>query len=167
MSWTRRLAVSTGLAVAAAGIAVPLSLGTASASASSDPLASVAAFTGSGSTAARTGKLPQQLKDDLKSAWNAPDGRRVAALQAVLAKAVAGDYGTAVQTRAKKLSTLLAAMDPTLKADLQKAIELPKAQRQAALKDIRQKVRDGGYGATVKQHGKLLRRLVRLHRLGR
>ncbi len=158
MSWTRRLAVSTGLAVAAVGIAVPLSLSTTTASATTaDPVASVMQVQG--------GKLPQALKDDLKAAWAAPDGQRVAALQAVLQKAVAGDYGSDVQKRANRLSKALAKMDPTLKTDLQAAIELPKDQRQAAFKDIRQKIRSGDYGDQVKRNAKILRRLAHLRRL--
>ena len=157
MSWTRRLAVSTGLAVAAVGIAVPLSLSTATASATvTDPVASVMQVQGD--------KLPQALKDDLEAAWAAPDGQRVAALQAVLQKAVAGDYGSAVQKRAQRLTARLAKMDPTLKADIQAAIELPKDQRQAAFKDIRQKIRSGDYGDQVKRNAKLLRRVMR-HRM--
>jgi hypothetical protein len=159
MRWTRRLALSTGLAVAAVGIAVPLSLSTATASATAtDPAAAV--------TQVQDGKLPQALKDDLKAAWAAPDGQRVAALQAVLQKAVAGDYGSAVQQRAQRLSRMLSKMDPALKADLQAAIELPKDQRQAAFKDIRHKIRSGDYGDQVKRNAKILRRLMRLHRLG-
>jgi len=156
MSWTRRLAVSTGLAVAAVGIAVPLSLSTAPASATAaDPVAAATQV---------QGKLPPALKADLEAAWAAPDGQRVAALSAVLAKAVAGDYGTAVQRRAKRLSARLDKMDPTLKADLQKAIELPKDQRQAAFKEIRQKIRSGGYGDQVKRNARILRHLLRSRR---
>lgn len=159
MRWTRRLALSTGLAVAAVGIAVPLSLSTTTASATAtDPAAAVMQVHG--------GKLPQALKDDLKAAWAAPDGQRVAALQAVLQKAVAGDYGSAVRQRAQRLSRALAKMDAALKADLQAAIELPKDQRQAAFKDIRHKIRSGDYGDQVKRNAKILRRLMRLHRLG-
>ena len=158
MSWTRRLALSTGLAVAAVGIAVPLSLSTTTASASNDPVASVTQVHGS--------RPPQALKDDLKAAWAAPDGQRVAALQAVLQKAVAGDYGSEVQKRAQRLSKALAKMNPALKSDLQAAIELPKEQRRAAFKDIRQKIRSGDYGDQVKRNARLLRRLARLNRLG-
>jgi hypothetical protein len=160
MSWTRRLAVSTGIAVAAAGIAVPLSLSTASASAgtATDPLAVAMQVQGS--------KLPQQLKADLKAAWGEPDGQRVAALQAVLAKAVAGAYGTEVQQRAERVQKRLAAMNPALKLDLQKAVELPKDQRRAAFKDIRQKVKDGAYGDQVKRNARILRHLLRSHRMG-
>ena len=160
MSWTRRLAVATGLAVAAVGIAVPLSLSSTPASATESvaPLAAVSQLDG----AARQGKLPKQLRQDLKAAWAAPDGQRVAALQAVLAKAVAGDYGDRVQRRAQRLSKALANLDASLKSDLQKAIELPKDERHAALKDIRQKIRDGAYGDDAKRQAKILRRLHRL-----
>lgn len=156
MSWTRRLAVSTGLAVAAVGIAVPLSLSTTSASATSaDPVAAAVQV---------QGKLPQELKSDLKAAWAAPDGQRVAALQAVLQKAVAGDYGDKVQKRATRLQKRLAAMDPALRKDLQAAIELPKEQRQAAFRDIRQKIRSGAYGEDVKRNARILKHL-RHHRM--
>jgi len=165
MSWTRRLAVSTGLAVAAVGIAVPLSLSTASATAGSDPLASVAAFASPEGAHAR-GKLPQALKDDLKAAWAEPDGQRVAALQAVLKKAVDGAYGPRVKQRATRLSSRLEKMDPALKADLERAIELPKDQRPAAFKEIRQNIRSGSYGEHVKRDARLLHRLLRSHRAG-
>ena len=161
MSWIRRLAVGAGLAVAAAGIAVPLSLTTSPASASAaDPLTSVSSFVAS-DAGDRHGKVPAQLRTDLRAAWNAPDGQRVAALQAVLAKAVAGDYGTQVEQRAKRLQRRLDHMNPALRADLLKAIELPKAERQAALKQIRQKIRGGDYGDSVKRNAKILRRIHR------
>lgn len=160
MNWTRRLAASAGLAVAAAGIAVPLSLSSGTASATTPladvPVASVSQLA--------EGKAPQALKDDLKKAWAAPDGQRVAALHAVLSKAVDGDYGAQVQTRAKKLQTRLEGMNADLRSDLQKAIELPQDQRRAAFKDIRTKIKDGDYGDQVKRNAKLLQR-VRHHRL--
>ena len=161
--WTRRLAVSTGLSLAAMGIAVPLSLSTGAASAAPDPLTSLSAF--ADPSAVKGSTLHQQLKDDLKAAWNAPDGQRVAALQQVLQKAVGGSYGEDVKQRAIRLQSRLSQMDPTLKADLQRAIELPKDQRRAALKDIRQKVLDGDYGQQAQRHAKLLKRLLR-HRFG-
>ena len=164
MSWTRRLAVSTGLAVAAVGIAVPLSLSTSPAAATAaDPMDSVSAFTSSDAPA-KGDRMPAQLKADLKAAWAAPDGQRVAALGAVLDKAVAGDYGAKVEQRAKRLKQRLAAMDPTLRSDLQKAIELPQDQRRAALKQIRQKIRAGDYGDQAKRDARFLKRL-RHHRL--
>ena len=160
MTWTRRLAVSTGLAVAAAGIAVPLSLSTTSANASGPatevPVSSVSALT--------EGKAPKALKTDLRAAWRAPDGQRVAALQAVLKKALDGAYGDEVRARATKLQPRLEAMNADLRADLEKAIELPKDKRQAALKDLRTKIEDGGYGEQVKRNQKLLKR-VRHNRL--
>ncbi|MCU1602896.1 MAG: hypothetical protein JWO22_3605 [Frankiales bacterium] len=159
MSWTRRLALSTGLALAAVGIAVPLSLSSSAASAA-PPDAVTAAF----QPAAFAGHAPQALKHDLKAAWKQADGKRVAALQAVLKKAVAGDYGTEVAARAQKLQTRLAGMDPTLRSDLLAAIDLPKSQRQAAFRAIRQKVRAGAYGAKAKRDAKLLKR-ARHHRL--
>ncbi len=159
MSWTRRLAVTAGLAVAAVGIAVPLSLSTGAASAApADPVS--AAF----QPAAFADKAPQALKDDLKAAWKQPDGQRVAALQAVLKKAVDGDYGAQVQQRAQRLQNRLGSMNQDLRSDLQKAIDLPKDQRQAAFKDIEQKIQDGGYGEQVKRNAKLLRH-ARHHRL--
>ena len=171
MSWTRRLAVSTGLAVAAVGIAVPLSLGGGSASAADAPLTQVAALSGldAGPDSGRgqghgKGTLPQALKDDLKKAWAAPDGQRVAALQAVLQKAVAGDYGAQVQRRAQRLQQRLAGMDQQLRTDLQQAIDLPKDQRRAALKEIRQKIQAGDYGPQAKREARILRH-VRHHRL--
>ena len=159
MSWTRRLAVTAGLAVAAVGIAVPLSLTTSAARAAPADQVS-AAFQPS----AFADKAPQALKDDLKAAWKQPDGQRVAALQAVLKNAVDGDYGTQVQQRAQRLQTRLQAMNQDLRSDLQQAIDLPKDQRQAAFKEIKQKIEDGGYGEQVKRNATLLKR-ARHHRL--
>lgn len=160
MSWTRRLAVTAGLAVAAAGIAVPLSLSTPTASAAGSDRVAAAAVT----PASLAGKAPRALRDDLRAAWAKPDGQRVAALQAVLQKALAGDYGTQVQQRAQRLQARLAAMDPQLRSDLLKAIDLPKEQRHAALKAIREKLRAGGYGEQAKRDARILRH-VRRHRL--
>jgi hypothetical protein len=162
MSWIRRLAVGAGLAVVAAGIAVPLSLSTSPAAASTEaPLSSVSSFLTSDTAApdASARRMPAQLRKDLRAAWGAPDGKRVAALQAVLAKAVAGEYGTQVQNRAKRLQHRLDAMNQTLRADLQRAVDLPKDQRQAALKQIRQKIRAGDYGDQVRRQARMLHRL--------
>ena len=159
MRWTRRLALSTGLAVAAVGIAVPLSLGGSSASAADAPYTAVASVTG-----LDRGKAPQALKDDLKQAWQSPDGQRVAALQAVLQKAVDGGYGSDVQKRAQRLQKRLDGMNAQLRTDLQRAIDLPKDQRRAALKEIRQKIKAGDYGQQAKRNARFLKR-VRQHRL--
>lgn len=159
--WTRKVALSGGLAVAAAAIAVPLSTGSGAASAAPAPLASVTSAADVGAPGA---KLPAALKADLKAAWAAPDGKRVAALTAVLDKAVAGAYGDQVKARATRIKARLAAMDPQLRTDLAAAVELPKDQRRAALKAIMTKVRAGGYGEAAQQHAKALRHLLR-HRL--
>jgi hypothetical protein len=160
MRWTRRLAVAVGLAVAAVGIAVPLSLSGGNASAAPAEL-SVASVSALGH-----GHLPQALKADLRAAWQAPDGQRVAALQAVLKKALAGGYGVPVQHRAQRLQARLDAMNPALRADLQRAIDLPKDQRKAALEQIRQKVKDGVYGPRAHRDGRFLHRMRAHHLFG-
>jgi len=170
MRWTRRLAVSTGLAVAAVGIAVPLSLSSAPASAAGQPLgslSSLAGLTAADPAAPHANRLPAALREALRAAWSQPDGQRVAALQGVLDRAVAGDFGTDVQRRAVRLQKRLAALDPGLRADLQKAIEQPKDQRRQAFRDIRRKLHDGGYGDHAKRGARLLRHLLRTQHAGR
>jgi hypothetical protein len=139
----RRTAVSASLAVAAVAIAVPLTTG-GSASAAPTTLSPVAAM--AGLTDPAGAHAPQALKDDLKAAWAAPDGQRVAALQAVLDKAVGGAYGEKVAARAAKVRARMAALPAALRTDVNAAIELPQDQRRAALKEIRAKVRAGDYG---------------------
>jgi hypothetical protein len=90
--------------------------------------------------------VPQALKDDLKKAWAQPDGQRVAALQAVLDKAVGGAYGEKVAARATKVKARIAALPAALRSDVNAAIELPQDQRRAAMKEIRAKVKAGDYG---------------------
>ena len=124
-------------------IAVPLTTGGA-ATAAPASLAPVAAFAGLADPAA--GHAPQALKDDLTAAWAAPDGQRVAALQAVLDKAIGGAYGEKAATRAAQVKARMAALPAALRTDVYAAIELPKDQRRAALKEIRAKVKAGDYG---------------------
>ena len=155
MRWTRRLALATGLAVAALGIAVPLSLSGGNAAAAPTP-----------ATTLSVPHAPHALKQDLRQAWQAPDGQRVAALKAVLQQALAGDYGTRVRLRAQRLQQRLGSMDPQLRADLEHAIDLPKAQRQAAMRAVKQKLKDGAYGKTARRDARFLHRARAHHRFG-
>lgn len=139
----RRVAVSVGLSVAAVAIAVPLTAGPSTASAETS-LTQLAAITDP--VAGSRPKLPEALKADLKAAWASPDGQRVAALRAVLDKAIAGAYGEQAAARAAKVKARIDALPAALRTDVQAAIELPKDQRRAALKAIRAKVKAGDYG---------------------
>jgi hypothetical protein len=158
-SWTRRLAVSAGLSVAAIAIAVPLTAGPGTASAETS-LTQLAAVTDP--VAGGHHKLPEALKADLKAAWASPDGQRVAALRAVLDKAISGAYGEQVAARATKVKARMDGLPAALRTDVQAAIELSQDQRRAAFKDIRAKVKAGGYG-DVKAP---LRRFRFLHQRG-
>ncbi len=142
-SWTRRLATSAGLSVAAVAIAVPLTTGPGTASAETS-LASLSAV--SEPAAGGHHKVPAALKADLKTAWASPDGQRVAALRAVLDKAISGAYGEQAAARATKVKARIDGLPAALRTDVQAAIELPKDQRRAAFKDIRAKVKAGQYG---------------------
>lgn len=150
----RRIAVPIGLAVAAVGIAVPLTLGSASAADTTGvpTFASLSAEVGDHITPA--------LKQDLREAWSAPDGQRVAALQVVLAGAVDGQYGPSVQAKAKRLKARLERVPDQLRNDVETAVELPEQQRADALRQIKADVLDGAYGEQVQRRARVLQHLA-------
>ena len=158
--WLRRIAVPVGLSVAAVGIAIPLTVGGSAASAAAAPT-SLSALTGTDQPAG----APSAFKTALKTAWASPDGQRVTALLAVLDQAVAGDYGDQAKARATKVRARLAKMDPAVLKDVEAAIELPKDQRQAAFKAIKDKATSGGYGEQVQKRAHLIATFLK-HRRG-
>ncbi|MCU1514029.1 MAG: hypothetical protein JWO10_1119 [Microbacteriaceae bacterium] len=158
---SRRVAV--GLA-AIAGLAMVLGTGTLAASAA--PLGETTAATASATTCTFGQHLvsawlhvPKALRADLKKlkAMDAGPDRRAEA-KSIKAKALAGGYGSAAETKAKWLADHkgegVRPLPDNLKADLKTLRAAPKADKVKQADAIADKALAGGYGDKVESFAK-------------
>lgn len=90
------------------------------------------------------------LQRDLAAARHVAPADRVAALQSIKDDLLGGEYGYLLQRVALHVARQNA-LPPELRADLAAARELAPDERVAALAEIRDTAREGGYGAWVEE----------------
>jgi hypothetical protein len=99
--------------------------------------------------------LPTDLKDDIRSLKALPADQRPAAAREIKQGALAGDYGTTVQTRAKELVAKAATAVRSWPAALRSDVREMRAATGDARRDLRRQIADkalaGDYGDAVQQ----------------
>jgi hypothetical protein len=125
-----------------------------------------AASTAASATDARTARDPAgraRLRADLRAAFRLEGDARRSALAAIRAKALAGDYGKAIQRRAERRDIrhdlLVSLLPENLQQDLQALRLAPADQRPQLRAAIIDKALAGEYGADVQKAAERLKAL--------
>jgi hypothetical protein len=149
------LVIDGGFATASAGTTV---------SQTADAQAFGSALAGASSTGASADPAGRaKLRADLRAAFKLQGDARRAALAEIRAKALAGDYGAAVQRRAERRDIrhdlLVSLLPENLQQDLQALKAAPADQRKQMRADIIAKALAGEYGPEVQQAAQRLQAL--------
>lgn len=106
-------------------------------------------------------QLPEDLREDLVTAWELPAGERAPALFEIRADARSGEYGARVQRlaerRAERVRAVRQALPRELKVDLREARDLTGDARVQAYRDIRDAALAGDYGERVQDVAETVR----------
>ena len=118
---------------------------------------------GSGAVASADPAGRAKLRADLRAAFKLQGDARRAALAEIRAKALAGDYGPAIQRRAERRDIrhdlLFSLLPDNLQQDLQALKAAPADQRKQMRADIMTKALAGDYGPDVQQAAERLQAL--------
>jgi len=168
---TTRIALSAlGLAVAGATAFGSVSIADAATpSASASPHAATATATtgvpfravSAHAIRAQFGAVPSALRTDLHALTGKKGQDRVAAVEAIERKALAGSYGAEVKGAASAAATAWKDAPASLKQDLATARHAEGAERTKALGSVRTKALAGDYGSAVQTWAKTVEANVR------
>lgn len=155
---TRVTALAVVTAAAATGLVWAVSSGpgnattTVSTQATGTVDADAASFVLTGTDARPLpGRLPADLRDDLRHLRTLDPGRRPEAAARIWRDALTGDYGTSVQVRAREAQRRYLALPQQLRDDLGQLRGLTPEKRHAGLLTIRDKALAGTYGDQVQR----------------
>jgi hypothetical protein len=97
--------------------------------------------------------LPADLRDDIEAVEALPDAEKPAAIRAIRADALAGDYGAKVARAAERIqerrARVVEQLPEELQADLEALRALPDQAKVAAARELRADALAGEYGDKV------------------
>lgn len=109
------------------------------------------------------GKLPAELKADLKALKGKKGTDRRQALEAIETKALDGGYSAEIKDIATKAEEAWKSVPAELKTDLKSLKGMDRTQRLAELKKIDTKALSGDYGSSVESYAKELQAAAAKH----